>query len=84
MYERYLVREGSLRNETVDGQDAGFRFDAHVGDCRGRFLSLVRGYRVNVDGLEYPADLHTFEVNSKLRTYAELAGCSWEHWDFDD
>lgn len=84
MYDRYLVKEGSLRNEVRDGRTVGFQFDVHVGGCRGCFLSLVRGYYVNVDGTEYPADLQRFEVNGRTRTYEELGQCPWEHWDYDD
>ncbi len=70
MYDRYLVKDGSLRNEEKDGKIVGFAFDVHIGDYRGPFVSLIRGYYVNVDGVEYPMDVQTFEINGKgPRTY---------------
>ena len=84
MYDRYLVKDGSLRNEVKDGKVVGFAFDVHIGDYRGPFVSLVRGYYIDVDGVEYPMDVQKFEVNGKIRTYDELALCPWEHWDYDD
>ena len=85
MYDRYLVKDGSLRNEVKDGKIVGFAFDVHIGDYRGPFVSLIRGYYVNVDGVEYPMDVQTFEINGKgPRTYDQLKLCAWEHWDYDD
>lgn len=85
MYDRYLVKEGSLENEVKDGKITGFKFKVHIGDYRGAFLSLVRGYYINVDGEEYPVETQKFEINGKApRSFDELKWCAWEHWDYDD
>lgn len=85
MYDRYLVKERSLHNEVKDGKTVGFAFQVHIGDYRGCFVSLVRGYYINVDGVEYPLESQRFEINGKApRTYGELAKCCWEYWDYDE
>lgn len=81
MFDRYMVKEGSFKN---NGQE-GFQFQVHIGEYRGCFLSLVRGYYVEVDGKEYPLDKQKFEINGKgPRTFDEIAKATWEHWDYDD
>ena len=38
-----------------------------------------------MDGVDYPRDKQTFEINGKApRTYEELKSCCWEHWNYDD
>ena len=81
MFDNYMVKDGSFQN---NGQD-GFKFQVHVGDYRGCFLSLVRGYYIEVDGVEYPLEKQKFEINGKPpRTFDEIAKAVWEHWDYDD
>ena len=76
-----MVKEGSFQN---NGQE-GFKFQVHIGEYRGCFLSLVRGYYVEVDGIEYPIEKQRFEINGKgPRTFDEIAKATWEHWDYDD
>ena len=85
MFDAYLIKDGSFQNYEENGEAAGFKVDVHIGEYRGCFLSLVRGYYVEVDGVEYPLETQKFEINNKApRTFEEIAKAAWEHWDYDD
>jgi hypothetical protein len=85
MFDRYLIQPGSLRNESVDGELVGFQMVVRMANYRGNFLSLHNGYFIEVDGVEYPKSLQTFEINGKPpRSFEELKSAIWEHWDYDD
>lgn len=85
MYDSFLVRKDSLVNIIKDGETVGFKFAVQLANYRGIYLSLVNGFYVNMDGVEYDQDDITLEVNGKApRTMAELAKACWEHWDLQD
>lgn len=80
MFERFLVREDSLRNTAT-----GFCLGLRHANYRGVYLSLHNGYFLEVDGVAYPRELQSFAINGqKPRDFATLAGAVWEHWDYDD
>jgi Domain of unknown function (DUF6379) len=85
MFDQLLIRANSLRNEKQDGEIIGFTLAVRIANYRGVYLSLHNGYYIWVDGVEYPTDLQTFEVNGKPpRSFDELRKAVWEHWDYDD
>lgn len=85
MLENYLVIENSLTNVKNQGKITGFKFAVRACNYRGCFLSLVNGYYVKCDGVEYPQEKQRFEINGKEpRTYEELKEAVWEHWNFGD
>ncbi|WP_316677814.1 DUF6379 domain-containing protein [uncultured Tolumonas sp.] len=85
MFDNYLIRPGSLKNETVNGEVVGFSLAVRHANYRGCFLSLHNGYYLSIDGIEYPNALQTFEINGKEpRCYEELAHAVYEHWDYGD
>lgn len=86
MLDNYFVREGSLENVVRDGKTVGFRFAVQACNYRGCYLSLVRGYYVKCDGVEYPLEAQRFQINGKEpRTYDEIKRTAiWEHWNFGD
>lgn len=85
MFESFLVREGSLRNEVRDGETVGFSLVVRIANYRGCYLSLHNGYFLEIDGVQYPRSVQTFEINGKPpRTFDEIKGCVHEHWDYDD
>jgi len=85
MYENYLIEKGTLKNDVVDGKVVGFSFGVRIANYRGNFVSLINGFYVVVDGVEYGRDLQTFEINGKPpRTMDELAKAHFEHWDMQD
>lgn len=86
MFDDYIIRKDSLKNDyDKDGNAVGFQLAVRIADYRGAYLSLVNGYYLNVDGVEYPQDAQTFEINGKApRTYGEIEKAVWEHWDYDD
>lgn len=85
MFDNLLIRPNSLRNEERDGDVIGFTLAVRIANYRGVYLSLHNGYFLEVDGIRYPNDVQTFEINGKPpRTYQQLEKAVWEHWDYDD
>ena len=85
MFDQFLIRKDSLKNDYEDGLAVGFSFAVRIADYRGCFLSLHNGYYISCDGTEYGRELQSFEINGKApRTFEELKSCCWEHWDYDE
>lgn len=85
MFDQYLIRKDSLENVTEAGRLTGFKFAVRIADYRGCFLSLHNGYYITCDGVEYPVNKQSFEINGKgPRSFAEIMTCVWEHWNYDD
>ena len=83
MFDNFLIRPDSLKNDYQNGEAVGFQFSVKIADYRGCFLSLHNGYYIECDGAVYSRDVQTFEVNGKgERTFDELKKCVWEHWDY--
>ena len=78
---------GSLKNVFCEmcGKYIGFQFAVRLPRYRGNMVSLINGYYVNVDGVEYPQESMRFIVNGKPpRTFEELKTAVWEHWNYED
>jgi len=85
MFDNFLIREDSLQNVVQGDKITGFRFAVRIADYRGCFLSLHNGYYIICDDVEYSRDLQRFEINGHPpRTFDEIKGCVWEHWNYDD
>lgn len=85
MFDKLLIRADSLRNERNDGKVIGFTLAVRIANYRGVYLSLHNGYFLEIDGVEYPNDVQSFEINGKPpRSYEELKTAVSEHWDYDD
>ena len=85
MFDNYLIRADSLRNDVVDGEIVGFSMAVRIANYRGVFLSLHTGYFLEVNGTVYPREVQTFEINGKPpRSFDEIKAAVWEHWDYDD
>ena len=65
MFENFLIRSDSLRNDEVGGDVVGFSLAARNANYRGVYLSLHNGYFIEVDGVGYPVSAQTFEINGK-------------------
>ncbi len=85
MFDRFLLKEDSLKNVEMDGHVIGFKFQTRIAEYRGCFLSLHNGYYINVDGVEYPREAQKFEINGNApRDFEEIKKACFEHWDYDD
>jgi Domain of unknown function (DUF6379) len=85
VFDNYLIRSDSLRNDRVAGDVVGFSLAVRIANYRGVYLSLHCGYYLCVDGVEYPVGDQCFEINGKPpRTFDEIRTAVGEHWDFDD
>lgn len=85
MFENFLIRKDSLKNEVRDGKVVGFTLAVRNANYRGVYLSLHNGYFIEVDGVEFPKDVQSFEINGKPpRSFEEIKTAVREHWDYDD
>lgn len=85
MFENFLIRADSLRNEEKQGEVIGFCLAVRNANYRGVYLSLHNGYYLEVDGTGYPVSAQSFEINGQPpRSFDEIRTAVWEHWDFDD
>jgi Domain of unknown function (DUF6379) len=85
MFDNYLIRADSLRNEVKDGEIVGFQLAVKIANYRGVFLSLHTGYYLIIDGIDHPRDAQSFEVNGQLpRKFDQIKTAVWEHWSFPD
>ena len=85
MFDNFLVRADSLRNDVRDGTVTGFQLAVRNANYRGVFLSLHNGYFLEVDGVGYPVAVQTFEINGREpRGFEEIRTAVWEHWNYDD
>ena len=85
MFDNYLIRRDSLKNDVKDAVVTGFSVAVRHSNYRGVFLSLHAGYFFEVDGVEYPVEVQSFEINGRApRSFEETKAAIWEHWDYDD
>lgn len=85
MFDNFLIRADSLRNDVRDGEIVGFQLAVRNANYRGVFLSLHNGYFLEVDGVGYPVAVQSFEINGRPpRGFDEIRTAVWEHWDYDD
>lgn len=85
MFDNYLIRSDSLRNDVREGEIVGFSLAVRHANYRGVYLSLHTGYYLEVDGVEYSTRVQTFEINGQPpRSFEELRTAVYEHWDYDD
>lgn len=85
MFERFFVRQDSLRNTVENGRITGFSLAVRNANYRGVYLSLHNGYFLEIDGVAYPRPLQRFEINGQPpRDFDLIAKQVHEHWDYDD
>jgi hypothetical protein len=85
MFENFLIRSNSLRNESKEGKIVGFSLAVRHANYRGCYLSLHNGYFISVDGVEYLTTVQKFEINGQPpRSFDEIRFAVHEHWDYDD
>ncbi|MGF6876941.1 C-glycoside deglycosidase beta subunit domain-containing protein [Paraburkholderia sp. MM5477-R1] len=85
MFDTFLIRPDSLRNEEKDGKTIGFTLAVRHANYRGCYLSLHNGYYISVDGVDYPVSAQSFEINGQAaRGFNEIRTAVHEHWDYDD
>jgi len=60
-----VICEDSLKHVYVDGEKAGFQFEARLAYYRGHYLSDIDLLEVYLDGEKMPDEAVTFELNGK-------------------
>ncbi len=76
-----VLREGTLKNFTVNSKVVGFQFDVRLGYYRGHYLSDVDELGVTVDGSQIPEQEITFCINGKTFAPSELKYLIAEFWN---
>lgn len=75
-----VICDGSLKNVLVNGQKAGFEFEARLAYYRGHYLSDIDEFWVSVDGVRYDPAICTFGINGKELNGAMLNRYASEFW----
>ncbi len=84
MFDRYLIREGSLRNVVRGGAVVGFEFDVRITYYRGLGLSMIEGFDVTIDGETFPRAAVVFSLRGRSYTFDELAREAEERWEMTE
>jgi hypothetical protein len=84
VFDKYLIWSDSARNVEKDGEVVGFEFEVRITYYRGLRLSMVEGFRVSVDGEEYPREAVTFTVHGNSYALDEMETETVDRWEFHE
>jgi sugar phosphate isomerase/epimerase len=76
-FDRFMIREGSLRNVRT-----GYQFDIRITHYRGIPLSMIEELEVTVDGSRVPEERLRFVVDGVARTMAQVRLETAVRWEF--
>lgn len=82
MFDRYMIREETVRNVAEGGKVTGFQFGARIAYYRGLGLSMVENLLVSVDGQAVPAEQIRFSVSGRTFTLAQMETEYEARWEF--
>jgi len=82
MFDRYMIREETVRNVSEGGKVTGFEFGARIAYYRGLGLSMVENLAVSVDGEAVPAERIRFSVGGRSFTLAQMETEYEARWEF--
>lgn len=82
MFDRYMIREETVRNVSEGGEVTGFEFGARIAYYRGLGLSMVENLIVSVDGEPVPAEQIRFSVGGRTFTLAQMETEYEARWEF--
>ena len=75
-----VICDDSLKHIYVDGEKAGFQFEARLAYYRGHYLSAIDEFYVTVDGVKYDPAVCTFGINGKTLNGEMLNRYASEFW----
>lgn len=84
MLEMEAVQQRGFRNVYKDGQCIGFQIAYRSTYYRGISLSLSKGFRVLVDGEQFPREAITVIYEGETYTQDELAKAGHVQWNLDE
>jgi hypothetical protein len=84
MFDKYLIRDGSLRNLEEDGRTVGFGFEAKLGYYRGLGLTMLEALDITVDGVSVPRDAVRFHYEDGPLTLDEMETAGTRRWEFGE
>jgi uncharacterized protein DUF6379 len=84
LLEMEAVQQRRFRNVYKDGQCTGFQIAYRSTYYRGIWLSLSKGFRVLVDGEQFPREAITITYEGETYTQDELAKAGHVQWQLDE
>lgn len=83
MFDRYLVEEGSLRNESEDGNVVGWAIGARIGYYRGLGLSMIE-LQLTRDGETVPQDRIHLRLHGAQYRLVDIGDVLDDRWGFNE
>lgn len=84
MYEKQMLEERSFRNVAKNGAVTGFQVGVRVTHYHGVPLAIVKGFKVVVDGVEYPRTAMHFSLKGQTFTLDEMNARMDVYWEFGE
>lgn len=85
MFDRYIFKQGSLKNVVDNGQVTGFQLQTLIPYYRGIPLSMVHDIRVEVNGEKVDRDSILFSVDEQdWFTLKELETVTTYKWEYGE
>lgn len=75
-----VVRDGTLKNNYINGEKRGYQFDIRLSYYRGHFLSVIDEMSLKVDGKEIAAQDIIFCLHGKEFGIEQMKGATSEFW----
>ncbi|MDR1017822.1 MAG: DUF6379 domain-containing protein [Lachnospiraceae bacterium] len=87
MAGRQIYNPNGFKNEEKDGKIIGFSFEFKLQYYRGITPSIIRDFKINVDGIDYEREKILFSVNGETFTMEEIrtlvdSDYRWEFGEF--
>jgi hypothetical protein len=84
MFDRYIIGESGFRNVTEAGSVTGFEVQVRIAYYRGIGLSMVEGFDVSVDDVNFPREKNLFTIRGRTLTFDEMETEYDERWEMGE
>lgn len=77
---KFVLCEDGLENLEKDGKPVGFSFCMRIPEYRGLPLALIGGFKVSVDGVEYPESCLSLTAEGETFAFNEIDTVTTTYW----